>query len=497
MCGAGLRHLVLVGLTLVASTGCARLFSHYDVAPSGLQSQDDRLRRLLALGHADSALAAVLPDADAAPDDELLQALYTGILAHYAGAYDTSNVALQRAADLAEDRYTKSVSRAALSLVTSDKTLAYEPGWTERLLIHYYGALNRLRQEDRVGAAVEARRLASLLEREASRDADPRTVRLRAFLRYFTGIVFEATGEWTDADVAYRNALILASRGDTLPEPEALPDTLGEVVVVVEQAYVAHRVEQSLVVPLHPVEVEWLTGSEGDERAAAAAEVAARIVAYGLMSPGHSRWYDRRPPTIFVDLPSDRYYEDACRRRAEREQKENGDEKEDCTDYGNPYILRVAWPTFRLDREPARRVQVVTGDGATASLLYPADVSEAVVRDFEDERTLVMARTVARAISKLALTRGVERNVGGDAEWVGRVLGALTNVGTALLEQADTRSWQLLPARVGLARLRLPPGTHEIALQIGSGGANARRVVIGSVEVRPGTITVLSARSWH
>src|SRR5690606_18456476 len=94
MRSAGLRILLLAGLSTLAGAGCARLFSHYDVAPNGLHRSDDRLRRLLMAGQPDSALTRVTDKGTAAPDDELLRSLYAGILAHYAGAYDSSNAAL-------------------------------------------------------------------------------------------------------------------------------------------------------------------------------------------------------------------------------------------------------------------------------------------------------------------------------------------------------------------------------------------------------------------
>src|SRR5690625_3100347 len=100
------RSLVLAGLILTA-TGCSALFSGYDLAPSGMNRSDDALRRLLERGEATAALEQ---GTDAAPDDALLDALYRGILAHYGGEYAASDSALARAAELAEERYTKSVS---------------------------------------------------------------------------------------------------------------------------------------------------------------------------------------------------------------------------------------------------------------------------------------------------------------------------------------------------------------------------------------------------
>jgi hypothetical protein len=485
------RLLLLTGLAL-ASTACAGLLAGYDVAPNGLARKDDALRRLLATGHADSALAEVAAGNGTAQGDELLRALYAGILAHYAGRYEASDSALRRAADLTEDRYTKRISKAAASLVTSDRVLPYEPGRTERLLIHYYGALNFLRRGDLEGAAVEARRIGFLLERD-DREPDPRSTALAAFLRDFTGAVFEAAGEWNDADVAYRNALALRGGGapidSSLTRP--LPDDEGEVVVIVEQGFVAHRVQQSVTLLLEPEEAKRLTGGETDDRLGAAALLATRILAEAAVAGERDGiWYGRRPRGIRVEIPFDESTSNDC--------DDEEDDDDDCKEE-NPYLLRIAWPTFRLDREPATTVRVVADCGAGAPVEVAADLSRAVVRDFEEERAAIVARTVARAVSKLALTRGLEKSIGEKDETAGQVVGLLTNLGTAALEQADTRSWQLLPGRIGLVRLRLPAGAHALTLEIASGaGEDAVRTIdLGQVDVVPGRYTFLSARIWQ
>src|SRR5687768_1150070 len=212
--------------------GCARLIASYDVAPSGLLRNDDDLRRFLARGHADSALLRMAnpKKQNQLPNDELLRTLYEGVSAHYAGDYARSMAAFDRADLLADDRSTKSLSKAVLSVAVSDRALAYEPSRTERLLIPYYGALSHLRAGNYEGAAVEARRLSFLLQLlEDDDDAPPPA--LHAFLRNFAGIIFEATGHWADADVAYRNAAALDSLHYARPVRN---DSVGEIVVLVE-----------------------------------------------------------------------------------------------------------------------------------------------------------------------------------------------------------------------------------------------------------------------
>ena len=488
------RRLALVGL-LLASTGCAGLFSSYNVAPNGLHRDDDALRRLLVRGQPEQALER---GEDAGPGDELLRALYRGILAHYAGEYATSDSALERAAELADERYTRRVSRAALSLISSDRVLPFEPGRTERRLIHYYGALNRLHRGDLEGATVEARRLAFLLELDRDRTPAARERPTLAFLRYFTGLVFEAAGERNDAGVAYRNAAVLLGGEPDSAGPPPLPDTLGEVVVLVEEGFVAHRVEQALILSLHPVEVHYLTTGAGEERVTAAASIAARVVAHALSESSDVVYVRAQPRPLRVGAPPNHYFDEICDDRS-RGQSQGPDDRESdacAARDGPPYILRIAWPVHRqeYDRAPRPGWSIETGDWAEPVRLR-TDLSDAVIEDFEGERPAMLARLIARSTTKIALTRGIERGVAEHDEGLGQLLGLLTNLGTALLEQADTRSWQLLPGRIGVARLRLPPGTHQLTLHSESGAG--RSIDLGTVEVRAGRITFVSTRDWH
>ena len=59
--------------------------------------------------------------------DDLLRQLQHAVLLRYDGQFEESNQLLQEAALEIEDRHTKSVSRAALSVLTNDRALAYNP----------------------------------------------------------------------------------------------------------------------------------------------------------------------------------------------------------------------------------------------------------------------------------------------------------------------------------------------------------------------------------
>ena len=501
-------------LLVLVLGGCAGLFGSFDIAPSGLRRSDDRLRRMLEGGRAGAALEQLEPAGKAAPGDPLLHALYAGIVAHYAGEYQASSAAFELAVMLAEDRYTTSLSRSALSLVTSDRALPFQPSPSERLLIPYYSALNYLRLGDTEGAAVEARRLSALLERYRTDERADR--RLHGLLRAFAGAVFEAAGERNDADVAYRNARALGVDSVLAPAEEvrSAPDSLGDVVVLIERGFVAHRIEQGLAVLVLPEEIELFEEGDAEERAALAATIAARVVAHAAESLTYPA---PRPATLFVAPPEGytpprpRRLVEECERAEARDTvrarsgssgtgtqggtSRAGDERDRCTQRRerNPYLLRIAWPVYVRPAAPAVPLAVTLPDGRVEPARASADLSEAVIRDFQAERATIVARTIARGITKLLVSRALESELGEKDETAGRIAGMLGNMGTALLEQADTRSWHLLPGSLGMTRLRLPAGTHALSVPDGRGSS----VDIGQVEVRPGRVTFVSARVFR
>jgi uncharacterized protein len=456
-------------------TGCAAFFGGYDLAPNGLPRDEDAFRRALAF-EAPRAYDSALRGTRSLPEDELLRLLYAGIAGRYAGAYEESSRLLDVASYLAEDRVTTSVSREVLSLVTSEQALAYVPSPTERLMLHYVAALNFLDAGDYHGAAVEARRIEALLDRlhdDTPYEERPEGHRL---LHYLTGSIFEAAGDWNAADVAFRRAALTGGGAATPWEHAPAADSTGDVVVLVERGFVAHRVEQSVVIALPPDRAAKLSGGSVGERTGAALEAAAAIL---LAASVH-----------FGDRSG--YYHDPGYRSTVRLDPWRDDGRRD-DDNGAPYLLRIAWPVLYQEPLPPAPLRVRAGEfGADAMAGF--DVSAGVRRDFDAQRPAMVARAVTRAAAKLALASAVEKSVSKRDETAGEVAGVLTNVATALAERADTRGWHLLPGAVSMVRLRLPAGTHELVTEAPGGD---RAETLATVTVRPGQTTFVTSRLWR
>jgi uncharacterized protein len=452
-------------LALVASAGCARLFSSYDVAPDGLQRSEYEFRHYLAAGHADSALLQLThaKKKRQLPQDDLLRLLFEGVAAHYAGDTDRSAAVFDRAALVAEDRSTKSISKAALSVVVNDLSLAYEPSPTERLLLPYYAALTYANAGRFEQAAVEARRLSSLLQRMTDEDADAIDVRTHGFLRYFAGSIFEAAGETADAEVAYRNARAL----DSLTYAW---DRSQNVVLVIENGFAPHRVQESLIVSLADYETHELDDDRAeDERRRASAKVAERVMEFA--NTAGPRIGPPRARTLWVPAPE----------RTHVKCDSSCEEHED-----HSYLLRLSWPVMYAP--PANPLHDVRIDSASVATLATADIGNRILSDFKREQPVIVARAIARGVAKYAITQSAKKEADKKNDALGDVVGALANITGALTEQADTRSWHLLPGSISIVRMNLAPGAHRLQVD----GAD-----FGTIHVRPSGMTVHSTRIWR
>lgn len=524
MAGRGLairpiRAALTAAVLSISAAGCMHAGGPHVVLPpeavrAGLTESDWLLRRSLSSGGFDSAAALVAPNGALAPDDELLASLYRGSTLYYAGRFGPAGAALDQAAVIADDRFTKSISKNLLALITNDGALPYEPSQTERLMMNYYGMLDYLRRGDAMGGAVEARRISALLESFDTRK-DSVDIATRALLNYLAGATFEAAGEKADADVSYRVARALV--GDSaLPFPlsgEAkrkaaaaaarmaadramrdVRDTLhtvtpgtkkratkvaaapavptGELVVVVEHGFVAHRVPRMLLVPVTQAEFDAF-GGKPEETLAAAASISVRTAAFLATQPDHFMWRDSDDDGMSVTV-------------------------RDTANIAVAYLMPLAWTSLLRPYHPPWRATLLVDSVATQSFGVTADLCNAVANDFRRQRGAVLARGIARAGIKLALAKTAEKKT---EDKHGAFAGSMARFGMNAInvatERPDLRQWRLLPGELSIVRLTLPAGTHELAIDYAtSPGGPLRRLVIGPTEIVAGKIAFATTRVW-
>jgi uncharacterized protein len=159
-----------------------------------------------------------------------------------------------------------------------------------------------------------------------------------------------------------------------------------------------------------------------------------------------------------------------------------------------PNIAPVKVPKVVAQAQRGQGLTVIV-DGQTAGATETiTDVTELAVRQCEATYPRVVARAVARRIVKKSTVYGAKELAGIEKGSLPGLAMDLAGVAWEATESADTRCWGLLPDRIEVLRIELPAGTHDVALQPGSG----RRAITGGaatarVEIANGRNTYLLA----
>jgi len=411
--------------------------------------------------------------------DRLLNLLERALVLHYADRWDESNDVFDEAELLAADLYTRSVSQAVLSMVTSDGAIDYRATPYELAMVPYYRALNYVYLGERDEALVEARKAEIQLREWADIAASAREdgeqdaiLDNNAFLHYLRGMIHEWGGETNEAFIAYRNAadayadaqgaldlesppwlgedLLRTGRRlgfdnevetlrsqypDLIPSEVASTTDTGEVVIFLELGYTPHRESNELDLPI------FKTDDFDDD---------------------HDAW----------SLALHRRYHHGW-----------GGRSRDIA-----YWLRIAMPELVDDPPLVMGARVSSGTvGGQTRTVRVEDLAGRATRQFAADYDKILLKTIVRGLAKFAAKKAADDQ--------GKVAGFLANLLGAATERADTRGWLTLPHGIAMARMSLPPGVHDLRVDLIDGqGRSLGEQIIPAVRVRSGDWVFLSRR---
>jgi hypothetical protein len=109
-------------------------------------------------------------------------------------------------------------------------------------------------------------------------------------------------------------------------------------------------------------------------------------------------------------------------------------------------------------------------DGKAQPLEQALDVEAEVRAAWEKKEPTIILSAITRMVTRLAagaITEGATRAAGGKDAGVaalGLLLGLASTITLTALDTPDTRGWSTLPARLAVARLRVPAGAHQVTL---------------------------------
>ncbi|MGH7151549.1 MAG: COG3014 family protein [Planctomycetota bacterium] len=372
--------------------------------------------------------------------DRMLHALERGLIAHTAGDFERSLAEFEGALEAMqrfEDRPTvsgRSLVEGTKSWVWNDLSLPYDGEGFERVLLHTFLALDYLFLGSPQDARVEIRR-ADLVLREEEERHETRYLGANAFARWVGGLVYEGLGQAEDAALDYGAA------HEKAPDCALVRRDLRRMARFLGRPELAEGLEEE---PAGP-EPGWDPGN---------GEVVC-LYACGL-----------GPLKEPIEIPVPTVHT----------------------------VTKIAVPRFVRRENPAARLRVLLGGRVVGETELVEDLEETAIRNLQDRIARITAKAVARAAAKGAVGEvlAANRRDAEDAFLVGFAF-SLFNLAS---EQADLRSWLTLPGNLQAARFEVPPGRHDLLLQlIGGNGEVLNTRPVEAVEVRAGRRVFLNLRS--
>ena len=389
--------------------------------------------------------------------DTVVYWMNEGMLLHLLGRHQESIAALNRAERRSKQLFTRSASKQVEAAFTSDAALDYQGEDHEKVLVNVVKALGFLALNQPEGALVEARKINRKLEYFNTVYGPHRNAYSEdAFAHWLMGMLYELEGSHDDARIAFTQARRVYeqqfNRRYDMNTPRFIIEDLARAAIRTGEA--------ELLATLRTESGNPTLGSSADLAASHG-----EIVLLHLNGDGPDKT-DIKIGCRFRDhVPL------GCDARPGGDYLLGRSLPESSTGYSTAH---VAFPRVVTRPPTFDRITLRAGSfRADSELVLPIDrIAHETQRD---KLPRIFQRAVIRAIAKAGSQKTAQKASDKLASKgrVGTLLGLILNTGVKtannLTEEADKRAWTTLPARIEVARMYLPAGTHDLSLTLPNG----------------------------
>lgn len=377
-----------------------------------------------------------------------------GVIHSMMGNLGESNQWLEKAYLFGED-YQKNAGNITASFLLNPNTIVYPGEDHEQLLLLYYKVLNLVKMKDYESALIECRRLNNRLNELSDQYKSDNKYKRDAFINNLMGIIFDASGDYNNAFIAYRNAYTIYEEDYEkifgLAAPLQLKKDLirtasltgfYDQVDFYKRKFGLYKVpekpKEELIFFWHnglgPVKDEWSINFTAVDNGPGM--VVFENAEYGFSFP----------------FPV------------------GSDQKGELTDLR---VFRIAFPKY-VERKPYfDKASILIGD--QQFILEKAEPVNAIAIKTLEER---MLEELGKGLLRAAIKKSMEAAVRGDfssakdksaeekkEEELREGLALVLGLFNAITEKADTRNWQTIPHDIHYTRVPLDSGHNEVTLK--------------------------------
>lgn len=375
--------------------------------------------------------------------NKILFYLNLGYVEFMAGHPKESNQAFETAENLIDEQVRNPALQAAV-LLSNPEILPYKPEDFEVIMVNFYKSMNYLQMGDMEGALVEVRKINIKLQQLNDKYPDHKNrYQQDAFAHLLMGLIYDASGNYNDAFIAYRNAFETYQtdyqKNFGLGAPEQLKQDL------MRTAYLCGFTSE-----LKQYETEF-----GEQYRNTASPPYGQLVFFWLngLGPVKSEWginfvKEKRGDGAIVfhnaeyGLTFPFFWGTGY----------SADEQNSLADLK---IVRAVFPKY-VER-PLQYTQAdINYKGQNYGLEIAEDINQIAFKTLHDR----MLREFSTSLLRVATKQGIQYAASKQNEWIGFFVG-LANAAT---EKADTRNWQTLPYTVSYRRIPLQNQENKMVL---------------------------------
>lgn len=363
-----------------------------------------------------------------------------GLILSILGKYNESNEYFEKAFLFGED-YRINYFNEAASYMTNPLVTVYRGEDHEHLMVLYYKAINFLKMNKYEDALIECRRLNIRLQQLSDKYSSESKYQRDAFCHLLMGVIYQASKDYNNAFVAYRNALEIYESDYARLFNAQVPQQLK--VDLLNTAYWTGFQEEFET-------YRSKFGMNDYQPQKPAAELV--FFWHNGLSPVKDEWsinffIQSRPDNWIV------FYNE-----------ELGlsfpfhiDDEHDRSDLARLEIYRVAFPRYR-ERSKYYLDATIKSKESQYKLQMVEDINRIAIHSLKERMVLEFSKGLLRA----ALKKATEHSLRKEDETLGAIIGLVN----AMTEHADTRNWQTLPHDISYSKIPLDEGQNNIILEL-------------------------------
>jgi hypothetical protein len=349
--------------------------------------------------------------------DYILWNLEMGMLNHYNGAYEESNLYFSDAEFAIEQAFTKSVSRGVYAFLGNDNQLQYDGEPYEEFYLHAFKALNYIHLNKIDASLVEIRKMIYKI--------DQLNTRLRGLADTYASLdTLDSSIAWDTKDINLQNSpfarYLAANLFAALGNEDAARIEREQFNKAMDEHYnlinFSTQSDTSFTQSNRNITPEWNLGPNNN----------VLLLSFTGMAP----------EKIQQEL---------------RVYNENLETE-----------LKVSLPILNPYRSEIMSVQIWVGDSLMGHSILLESMHKVAQEVYTSKMPIIYGRAVLRAISKYSGTRWVENMPEEEDSFFTHVLEFAGDLYKEVSEKADLRSWSSLPGNVFTHAFQLDPGSYEI-----------------------------------